>query len=99
MRKLMLLALASLVAAASTAAARESTTGMSCAQAAAVVASEGAIVLTTGEHTYDRFVAHVGFCQHGEQAVPVVAPTLDSEYCSVGYRCEYRQRLFDDFGD
>ena len=97
MRKLMLLALASL-ASVSIADARQSTTGMSCAQAAAVVASEGAIVLTTGEHTYDRFVAHVGFCQHGEQAVPVVAPTLDSEYCSVGYRCEYRQR-FDDFSD
>jgi len=76
-------------------AARLSTLGMSCAQAAATVASAGAIVLSTGQHTYDRFVAHTGFCLHNEVARPVVAPTADSPYCSIGYRCEYVIRRFD----
>jgi hypothetical protein len=77
-------------------AARQSTLSMTCPQAAATVASAGAIVLTTGQFTYDRFVAHVGFCMHDEVARPAVAPTLDSPYCSLGYRCEYRMRRFED---
>jgi hypothetical protein len=76
-------------------AARLSTVGMSCAQAAATVASAGAIVLSTGQFTYDRFVAHTGSCMHNEVAKPVVAPTVDSPYCSIGYRCEQRMRRFD----
>jgi hypothetical protein len=90
------LALIGIVASVSVAgAARPSTLGMSCAQAAATVAASGAIVLSTGEFTYDRFVAHTGFCLHDEAARPAVAPTLDSPYCSIGYRCEQKRRRFD----
>jgi hypothetical protein len=79
------------------AAARPSTLGMSCAQAAATVASSGAIVLSTGQFTYDRFVAHSGFCLPGEIGRPAVAPTADSPYCSIGYRCEQKLQRFNDF--
>lgn len=74
---------------------RPSTLTMTCPQAAATVASAGAIVLTTGQFTYDRFVAHTGFCPHDQIARPAVAPTLDSPYCSLGYRCEQKLRRFD----
>ena len=96
MRRLAFLFVIAVAANASVAeAARLSTVGMSCAQAAATVAGSGAIVLSTGQFTYDRFVAHAGFCMHDEVAKPVVAPTLDSPYCSIGYRCERRMRRFD----
>ena len=45
--------------------ARPNTTSMSCGEAAATVARAGAIVLTTGEHTYERFVAASTFCLAG----------------------------------
>jgi hypothetical protein len=85
-----------LLASTSTLQARPSTLDMSCGEAAALVASRGAIVLTTGQFTYDRFVAHVGHCSLGEVARPAYAPTLDSPQCAVGYRCEYRQRFQSD---
>lgn len=46
-----------LLSAAPSYAQRPSTLSMSCAEAQGVVASQGAIVLSTGRHTYDRFVA------------------------------------------
>jgi hypothetical protein len=76
----------------STAYARPTTTTMSCGQAAATVARAGAIVLSTGEHTYDRFVATSAFCLPGEITDPGVAPTLDSPACQVGYVCRQRPR-------
>jgi hypothetical protein len=72
--------------------ARESTLALTCANAAALVASRGAIVLTTGEHTYDRFVVHNGFCSLGEVAQRAYAPTLDAPRCPIGYTCVYRSR-------
>jgi hypothetical protein len=72
--------------------ARESTLALTCANAAALVASRGAVVLTTGEHTYDRFVVHNGFCALGEVAERALAPTLDSPRCPIGYTCAYRSR-------
>ena len=95
MRRLAAFLLIAATAAISSAEARQSTLSMTCPQAAATVAGSGAIVLSTGEFTYDRFVAHTGFCMHNEVAKPVVAPTLDSPYCSIGYRCEQRIRRFD----
>src|SRR5687767_2774111 len=95
MQRLASFLVVALVASSPATAARQATFTMSCAQAAATVASAGAIVLSTGQHTYDRFVAHTGFCMHGEVAKPVVAPTIDSPYCSIGYRCEQRIRRFE----
>jgi hypothetical protein len=95
MRRLLFLSLAVLNATAG-ANARPSTLDMSCAEAAATVASYGAAVLTTGEFTYDRFVAHNGFCLPTETTKPAYAPTLDAESCNLGYVCEEERRIPDD---
>lgn len=78
------------------AAARPNTTTMSCGQAAATVARAGAIVLSTGQHTYERFVATNAFCLPGEITERGMAPTLDAPACQVGYVCRTRIRLDDD---
>ena len=62
---------------------RPSTLGMSCAEAQAVVAQAGAIVLSTGQHTYDRFVAHRGFCLPGEFMDRDWVPTADTPQCRL----------------
>jgi hypothetical protein len=74
---------------------RPSTTRMTCAQAAGVVASRGGIVLGTGGHTYDRFVAHRGFCLITEMTEPAWVPTVDTPQCFVGYRCKEAESWFD----
>ena len=77
-----------LLSAAPSYAQRPSTLSMSCAEAQGVVASQGAIVLSTGRHTYDRFVATPGFCLLGEWAEPRTAPTADARQCRLGYVCQ-----------
>ena len=67
--------------------AMPSTTNLTCGEAASLVASHGAIVLRTGAHTYDRYVAHQGYCSLGEVARPAWVPTLDSAQCFIGYYC------------
>ena len=75
--------------------ARPSTTTMSCGQAAATVAKAGAIVLTTGPNTYERFVASNAQCLPGEITEAAQAPTTDSEDCTVGYVCKQREHYED----
>ena len=69
--------------------ARPSTLSMSCGQAASVVASAGAIVLSTGRHTYARFVAGPRYCPFGDYAEPAWAPTADARSCRIGYVCRH----------
>lgn len=75
--------------------ARQSTLNMSCAQAAALVQQQGAIVLSTGRHTFDRFVARRSYCLIGEHAARGWAPTHNGR-CLIGYVCRPGDRLFDD---
>lgn len=75
---------------------RPNTMNMTCAQAAATVATYGAVVLSTGVNTYDRFVANGSFCLPGQHAEHANAPTLDTPYCAIGYVCEERRRRFMD---
>ena len=67
---------------------RPSTVAMRCGQAASLVASRGAIVLGTGGYTYDRFVAHRGFCLLSETTEAAFVPTIDNPQCFIGYRCK-----------
>lgn len=67
---------------------RPSTLSMTCAQAQALVVSRGAVVLSTGVHTFDRFVASPGYCMLGEYAEPAFAPTRDNPRCQLRYTCE-----------
>jgi hypothetical protein len=78
-------------------AARPSTLDMTCDQARATVASEGAVVMSTGQHTYERFVANWGFCNFDEWADWTSAPTRDVRRCPVGYVCKYRPAPWEDF--
>jgi hypothetical protein len=70
--------------------ARPNTTAMSCREAEATVQRAGAIVMSTGPHTYQRFVAGISSCSLGEDVEPGTARTRDSERCQVGYLCKHR---------
>ncbi len=77
--------------------ARPDVRTMTCAQAKALVRQSGAVVLTTGEYTYDRFVASRAFCERTYTTGPAWVATTDTSQCQVGFRCErLKQRLNDD---
>jgi hypothetical protein len=67
--------------------ARPNTLDMSCQQARNVVHSNGGIVLSTGRHTYDRYVVNHAFCPLGDYAKQAYVPTRDKRSCSIGYTC------------
>ena len=58
-----------------------------CQTARQIVASRGAIVLSTGPYAYDRYVSSSQFCVRGETTEPAWIPTADTPQCFVGYRC------------
>jgi hypothetical protein len=76
-----------LTAASAAAQPRPLTTGMSCGQAIALVARQGAVVLGTGRWTYVRAVRDRTFCMVTEVTRPVWVPTRDTPYCLVGGEC------------
>jgi hypothetical protein len=82
-----------LLLAPSAAAARPASYSMTCEEAQALVAANGAVVVSTGRYTYERFVAHVGFCVHGEIVDSAHAPTIDDPQCRIGYRCRDNPKL------
>lgn len=66
---------------------RPNTATMQCKAAAALVASHGAIVLSTGPSTYDRYVQDDGFCQRDEITMPAFVHSADNPQCFIGYYC------------
>ena len=64
---------------------------MRCAQLAATVQSRGAVVISTGPSTYDRYVNSGQFCVRPEIPVPTWISTVDAPQCFVGYVCRDRQ--------
>lgn len=78
----------SLIALAGAAQAMTDARGLTCASVAGLVQSEGAIVLQTGEYTYDRYVSNSNYCLRGERTKPAWIATSDSAACFVGYTCE-----------
>lgn len=60
---------------------------MTCAQARSLVMQSGALVLTTGQHTYDRYVSHERFCSPGYMTRRAHVQTRDAQFCPIGYRC------------
>ena len=88
---LTLLAASFVVAAASSAAlaqARPFSPGLRCGDVANLVSLNGARVITTGDGTYDRYVAAQRYCTRGETTKPAWIPTADNPQCFVGYTCE-----------
>jgi|SRR5580765_7690086 len=88
MQKLVLSFVAVTLTATSIAAARPNTTTMTCAEAAATVSRAGAITLSTGEFTYERFVAGIRQCMPRQTTGPGLAPTRDNRNCQVGFICK-----------
>jgi hypothetical protein len=96
MNKALLAALAAFLAASGALAQpRPSSVNMTCAQAAGLVASRGALVLGTGGYTYDRYVHHRGFCLITETTKPAWVPARDTPQCFVGYTCVEADFWFD----
>ena len=77
--------------------ARPDTRSMTCAQAQDFVRRHGAVVMTTGRHTYQRIVSQHRYCDPWQQLFPERAPTRDAPQCVVGYRCD--EPLFRHFRD
>ena len=88
--RLRLLSIALSILAAGPADARIDVRTLTCAEAQALVQREGAIVLTTGRYTYDRFVADSRFCQRDERLEPRRAATRDGQSCRIGNVCAWR---------
>lgn len=87
MRFRFLLACALLLQTGGLAQGRPATPRLLCAEAAALVAREGAIVLETGPFTYARLVRDGGFCPLPEAPKPAFEVTRDNPTCFVGYVC------------
>ncbi|MGE3646082.1 MAG: hypothetical protein AB7F96_19735 [Beijerinckiaceae bacterium] len=75
---------------------RPDTTRMSCGQARAIVERAGGIVLSTGGHTFDRFVNNRAFCTMTEITKPAFVPTANNPQCFIGYTCEEFERDLPD---
>ncbi len=86
-----------LVATTVTAAARPDLRQMTCAQAQAMVKRDGAVVFTTGQYTYFRFVADRGYCDRDQVTEIRYSATKDNKQCPVAYECT--QPLFLHWND
>ncbi len=69
-------------------AARPDTRTMTCQQARAVVQQYKAIVMSTGQYTYERIVIGQGYCSSTQISKPLYAPTVDVPSCKVGNICQ-----------
>ncbi len=73
--------------------ARPDTRTMTCSQAQQLVQRHGSVVMSTGRHTFGRFVSHGRFCYLGEAPFREYVPTRDNRNCPIGYECR-DPRLF-----
>lgn len=59
---------------------------MTCEQVQSMIYQRGAVVLTTGQHTYDRFVAGRRWCDIPYVPMATRVATRDTDRCPV-YHC------------
>lgn len=72
--------------------ARPDTRYMSCGQANSLVQNNGAIIFSTGAHTYDKYVKNRAYCNMGQILERAFVPTADQRRCKVGFRCKEKIR-------
>ena len=60
---------------------------LTCGNARTLVASRGAVVVSTGPQGYERVVRDAGFCGLDESTSPAYLASADERQCFVGYRC------------
>ncbi len=77
------------------AASAATTLDVTCAQARQTVARAGGVVLYTGPHLYDRYVADQRFCAVTQTTKPAFIPTRDTPACPVGNTCIEREQEHD----
>ncbi len=75
--------LACLALAGGAAAGRPDLRTMTCEEALDLVFHEGAVVMTTGEHTFQRFVASPAFCDPWQGTRPQVHQAKDTPHCPL----------------
>ncbi len=73
---------------------RPSTPAMTCRQAAGLVASRGAVVLSTSRDIYDRYVRSETMCETSYYGRPAFVPTRDNPQCFIGYYCSATPPMF-----
>jgi hypothetical protein len=89
MRKLILTAMISLIAASAHAVSRYEITNVTCETVQALIRTEGSVILVyrssgiLGLPIYDRYVAGQQYCDVGEVVRGAGVPTVDREYCPV----------------
>lgn len=74
---------------------RPDSRSLDCGEVQSLIDARGAVVLTTGQFTYDRYVASRQFCSHPYVPVFASVPTRDRQECPV-YRCGNDVFQFDD---
>lgn len=94
MRRLSGSLVALLVLAGPVLAARPDVRKMTCDQARSLVLQRGAVVMTTGQYTYKRFVSRQSYCDYWERAASAWTATRDDPQCRIGYVCEERMNRF-----
>lgn len=72
---------------------RPDTRQMSCQQARSLVQQHGAVVMTTGQYTYERFVAGHRYCDWPFVATPTWTRTADTPQCGL-YNCQRGEDRF-----
>jgi hypothetical protein len=82
-----LLAAAAMLSFQAVALAVPSSLELTCRQAASLVTSKGAVVLSTSHGVYDRYVSVSSYCETALVAMPAWIPTKDSAECYVGFYC------------
>lgn len=72
----------------SAAEARPDLRQMTCAQAQQMVLQHGAVVFTTGQHTYSMFVSNLSYCDRNQVLFTQYGQTRDARRCPVAYECK-----------
>ena len=73
--------------------ARPDSRRMTCAQIQSYIKQNGSVLFTTGEFTYDTYVADSRFCGRNSRPAPAKIPSADKKKCVVDYQC--RKRMND----
>lgn len=60
---------------------------LACGQARSLIKDSGAVVLTTGRYTFDRYVSNGHYCASGYITRRAYVQTRDAQSCFIGYRC------------
>lgn len=79
----------------SAALARPDTRSMTCERVQSTIQSAGAIVMTTGRHTYQRFVRSGSYCLHPDVAWRASVQARDTNHCPV-LNCVPRNQVWPD---